>query len=103
MADWSAVFIGFAIGIVAGFFAFALSVVGHVGAGLVAGVVAVDSAIGGAILIQRENPALPAKDECSDALSEPRTEQDGSESRKFWGETAALLLVLSLQRFKTCF
>ncbi len=34
------------------------------------------------ILIQRENPALPAKDERSDALSEPRTEQGGSESRK---------------------
>jgi uncharacterized membrane protein YbhN (UPF0104 family) len=48
MTDWSAVFIGFAVGIVAGFFAFAPSVVGHVDAGLVAGVVAVDSAIGGA-------------------------------------------------------
>jgi len=34
------------------------------------------------ILVQRENPALPAKDECSDALSEPRTEQGGSESGK---------------------
>ncbi len=38
----------------------------------------------GAILIQRENPALPAKDERSDAQSEPRTEQGGSESRKLW-------------------
>ncbi|QSG07933.1 hypothetical protein HSR122_0526 [Halapricum desulfuricans] len=37
-----------------------------------------------AILIQRENPALPAKDERSDAQSEPRTEQGGSESRKLW-------------------
>ena len=36
----------------------------------------------GTILIQRENPALPAKDECSDALLESRTEQGGSESRK---------------------
>jgi len=36
------------------------------------------------ILIQRENPALPAKDECSDAQSEPRTEQGESESRKLW-------------------
>ena len=35
-----------------------------------------------AILIQRENPALPVSDECSDALSEPRSEQGGSESRK---------------------
>ena len=33
-------------------------------------------------MIQRENAALPAKDECSDALPEPRTEQGGSESRK---------------------
>ncbi|MFC7072680.1 hypothetical protein ACFQJ7_06760 [Halovenus rubra] len=30
-----------------------------------------------AILIQRENPVLSAKDECSDRLSEPRTEQGG--------------------------
>ncbi|AYM00312.1 hypothetical protein PhiH1_330 [Halobacterium phage phiH] len=35
-----------------------------------------------AILIQRENPALPVSDECSDAQSEPRSEQGGSESRK---------------------
>jgi hypothetical protein len=55
------------------------------------------------ILIQRENPALPAKDECSDALSEPRTEQGGSESRTLWGETTALLLVLSLQHIKPGF
>ena len=49
MTDWSAVLVGFAVGIVAGLFAFAPPVVGHVDAGLVAGVVAVDSAIGGAI------------------------------------------------------
>ena len=55
------------------------------------------------ILIQRENPALPVSDECSDAQSEPRSEQGGSESRKLWLEAAELLLVLSLQRFKTCF
>ena len=46
--DWSAVLVGFAVGIVAGLFASALPVVGHVDAGLVAGGVAVDSAIGGA-------------------------------------------------------
>jgi len=40
-----------------------------------------------AILIQRENPGLQAE----------------RESRKLWGETAVLLLVVSLQRFKTCF
>jgi|GEM_PF-2656081 len=34
------------------------------------------------ILIQRENPALPVSDECSDTQSEPRNEQGGSESRK---------------------
>ena len=27
------------------------------------------------ILIQRENPAIPVSDECSDAQSEPRSEQ----------------------------
>ena len=48
MSHWSAVLVGFAIGIVAGLFAFAPPVVGHVSAELVAGVVAVDSAIGGA-------------------------------------------------------
>jgi hypothetical protein len=37
-------------------------------------------AIDDAILIQRENPAVPAKDERSD-VSEPRPEQGGSESR----------------------
>ena len=37
-----------------------------------------------AILIQRENPALPVSDVCSDAQSEPRSEQGGSESRKLW-------------------
>jgi len=41
----------------------------------------------GSILIQRENPALPAKGECSDALSEPRTEQGGSESRRLRATT----------------
>ena len=46
--DWSAVLVGFAVGIVAGLFAFAPSVIGHVDVGLVVGVVAVDSAIGGA-------------------------------------------------------
>ena len=49
MTDWSVVLVGFAVGIVAGLFAFAPPVVGHVDAEFVAGVVAVDSAIGGAI------------------------------------------------------
>ena len=58
-----------------------------------------------AILIQRENSALPVRDECSDTSSEPRTEQgvnesklsfahqkssiseDGSESRHLWWNT----------------
>ncbi len=40
-------------------------------------------------MIQGENPALPAKDERSDAQSEPRTEQGGSESRKLWLEHVA--------------
>jgi len=31
------------------------------------------------ILIQRENPALPVSDECSDAQSEPRSEQGVNE------------------------
>ena len=48
MTDWSAALVGFAVGIVAGLFAFALPVVGHVDVGLVVGVVAVDSAIDGA-------------------------------------------------------
>jgi hypothetical protein len=34
------------------------------------------------IFKQRENPALPVSDERSDVLSEPRSEQGGSESRK---------------------
>jgi len=38
--------------------------------------------VGVAILIQRENPALLVSDECSDAQSESRSEQGGSESRK---------------------
>jgi hypothetical protein len=37
------------------------------------------------------------KDERSDAMSEPMTEQGGRESRTLRRETAALLLVLSLQ------
>ena len=34
-----------------------------------------------AIFIQRENPALPVRDECSDTVSEPRTEQGVNESK----------------------
>ncbi len=42
------------------------------------------------ILIQRENPALPANDERSDGASEPRTEQGGSESRQLREYTATV-------------
>jgi len=44
------------------------------------------------ILIQRENSALPAKDEFSDRTSEPRTEQGGSESRKLRATTSVTVL-----------
>lgn len=40
MTDWRAVFIGFLVGIVLSVFAFAIPVVGHLGAGLIAGFVA---------------------------------------------------------------
>jgi len=45
-----------------------------------------------AYLIQRESPALPVRDECSDPLSEPRTEQGGRESRPLRCDATALLL-----------
>jgi hypothetical protein len=40
MTNWRAVLIGFLVGVVASLFAFALPVVGHLGAGFIAGLVA---------------------------------------------------------------
>ena len=51
----------------------------------------IDSAL--TILIQRENPALPMSDGCSDARSEPRSKQGVNESidrHDPWGESLPL-------------
>ncbi len=44
-------------------------------------------------LSQRESPALPVSDECSDALSEPRSEQGGREARTLRATTGKVGVV----------
>jgi hypothetical protein len=50
-----------------------------------------------AILIQRENPVRPVRDECSDAVSEPRNELCGRESRKLCVTDPSVRLVRYLR------